>query len=335
MAVVWKKLAFEDDVVLEALFDADTFLYATDDNVPVATSPADVMAALSGHAGAEFLFNTQKIGGVVDPTTAQQVATKNYVDNQIGGVNEFTELTDTPAAYAGEGGKLVVVNATPDALEFVAITTFLEGVPTEDLATKAPTSEWAFDLETAYDAHVLVKAANATLGHVIVEAASLIDVDGDGKLTLGTHKDTHDPEDGSDAIDAAAPNALLEVQAQAEGTSHSLARADHDHAVVHDITDNALATIDGSPADTEVAIWTTDGLNGETPASLAARMALDDIGVPDAPVDFDLQQAKDLVVMYVADAATRAALAAAATEVGQLIWQEDTGELYACTESSV
>lgn len=153
MAVTWRKLAYEDDVVLKALFDADTFLYATNDDTPVAISPEDAMAALSDHAGAEFLFNTQKIGGVVDPTTAQQVATKKYVDDALGGVDEFTELTDTPADYAGAGGYLVAVNSTPDALEFVAITDFLEAAPTEDEAAKAPTSEWAFDHDADGDAH--------------------------------------------------------------------------------------------------------------------------------------------------------------------------------------
>ena len=61
MAETWKKLAFEDDCVLKALFDADTFLYATNDNTPAATSPADVMAALSGHAAAGFNFNSQVV----------------------------------------------------------------------------------------------------------------------------------------------------------------------------------------------------------------------------------------------------------------------------------
>jgi len=36
-----------------------------------------------------------------------------------GGAATFLDLTDTPAAYAGEAGKFVRVNATPDALEFV------------------------------------------------------------------------------------------------------------------------------------------------------------------------------------------------------------------------
>jgi len=48
--------------------------------------------------------------------------------------------------------------------------------------------------------HATTKAANATLGHVIVETASDIDVDGDGKLTLGSHATNHE-NGGSDEID--------------------------------------------------------------------------------------------------------------------------------------
>ena len=46
-------------------------------------SYAEVLSDLSGEATAEFLFNTQKVGGVVDPTTNQQVATKKYVDDNV------------------------------------------------------------------------------------------------------------------------------------------------------------------------------------------------------------------------------------------------------------
>ncbi len=197
---------------------------------------------------------------------------------------------------------------------------------------------YAADVSTEIDGdittHAAIKAANAVLGHVIVETGSDIDVDANGKLTLGAHKNNHDPEDGSDALDTAAPGALLEVQAQAVGTSHSLARADHAHAIVHDITDNSLVTVDGTPADTEVAIWNAGGVDGETPASLAGRMALDDIGVPDAGVDFDLQQATDLVVFTVADETARDALSAAVTAVGQLCFATSELSLSICTESS-
>jgi len=46
------------------------------------------------------------------------LVTKGYVDDNIGGASEFTDLTDTPANYTGSGGYFVKVNSTPDALEF-------------------------------------------------------------------------------------------------------------------------------------------------------------------------------------------------------------------------
>ena len=190
------------------------------------------------------------------------------------------------------------------------------------------------EIDSDVSTHAAIKAANATLAHVIVETGSLIDVDVDGKLTLGTHKDTHDPG-GSDALDTAVPGAILEVQAQAEGSATTFSRADHAHAIVHDITDNSLVTVDGTPADTEVAIWNAGGVDGETPASLAGRMALDDIGVPDAGVDFDLQEATDLVVFTVANETARDALTAGNTAVGQLVFATTELSLSICTESSV
>lgn len=38
-----------------------------------------------------------------------------------GGANTFIELTDTPSAYTGQAGKVPIVNATEDGLEFVSI----------------------------------------------------------------------------------------------------------------------------------------------------------------------------------------------------------------------
>jgi len=79
------------------------------------------------------------------------------------------------------------------------------------------------------------------------------------------HKDLHDPEDGSDPLDAAAPSELAAVQAAAEGTSHSFARADHDHQIQAAITDNHLLTVDdAAAADDEFAKFTAAGLEGRT-----------------------------------------------------------------------
>ncbi len=181
--------------------------------------------------------------------------------------------------------------------------------------------------------HAGIKSANAVLGHVMIETASAIDVDGDGKVTLGAHKDTHDPG-GTDPLDAANPSALLEVQAVNEGSAESWARSDHAHTIVHDITDNSLMTIDGTsnaPTDNDIGVFTALGIEGQTPAEVAATMAMDDIGVPDAAVDFDLQEATDLVVMTVAN---ESSLPGANVAVGQLCWATNELTLYVCTASA-
>ena len=75
--------ALENGVVNKADFNATTFLYATSDDTPQPKTPAEVMAILSGQAAATFSMNTHKITGVVDPTAAQEAATKKYVDDLV------------------------------------------------------------------------------------------------------------------------------------------------------------------------------------------------------------------------------------------------------------
>lgn len=89
------------DTVNKSLFNANTILAATLDNTPVALTiaasrilgrkaaggivamtGAELMAILSGKAGADFSMNTHKITGVVDPTANQHAATKKYVDDK-------------------------------------------------------------------------------------------------------------------------------------------------------------------------------------------------------------------------------------------------------------
>ena len=77
--------------VMEADFDATTFLYAVGDDTPVTKTRAEVIAILSGQAAADFAMNDNKITGVKDPTDAQDVATKAYADSIAQGLNPLTD----------------------------------------------------------------------------------------------------------------------------------------------------------------------------------------------------------------------------------------------------
>lgn len=88
------------------------------------------------------------------------------------------------------------------------------------------------------------------------------------------HKDSHDPEDGSDALDCAAAAEIAGVQAAGEGSAHTLARSDHDHQIQHGIADNHLVTVDDADAaDDDYAKFTTDGLEGRSYAEVLSDLS--------------------------------------------------------------
>ena len=83
MALTWKKLAYEDDVVLKSLFDAQSVLAATADNTPAAVTVA------------EQTFVGRKTGGNVTALTATEART-------ILNVEDGADVTDaTNVASAG------------------------------------------------------------------------------------------------------------------------------------------------------------------------------------------------------------------------------------------
>jgi hypothetical protein len=91
------------------------------------------------------------------------------------------------------------------------------------------------------------------------------------------HKDSHDPQDGGDPLDTAVPEELAGVQAAAEGTSHSLARADHAHQIQHGIADNHLLTVDQADAATgEFAKFTANGIESRSKAELLSDINVED-----------------------------------------------------------
>jgi hypothetical protein len=123
-------------------------------------------------------------------------------------------------------------------------------------------------------------------------------------VTPDAHKDTHDPEDGSDSLDTAAASEIAGVQAAAEGSSHSFARADHAHQIQHGIVDNHLVTIDhASVADDDYAKFTADGIEGRSVSEVKTDLGL---GTGDSPtfVTTKLLGLTDTYLPYHVDDAT-------------------------------
>ena len=91
-------------------------------------------------------------------------------------------------------------------------------------------------------------------------------------VTAAAHKDNHDPNDGSDPLDTAAAAEISVVVAASAGASHSFAAADHVHAINHAITNNHLATYDGTQNSGETCRMTADGVESRTDAEMKTQL---------------------------------------------------------------
>jgi len=275
MAVTWRKLAYEDDVMLNSVADANSLLYSVDDNTPAALAmAASTIAArlAAGNIVAATPTEIRTLLSVAENATSNAKATGAELDtgtddDKFATAKALKDSHNVPSVAPGDDGNVLASNGT-------------------DWVSEAPGAPAA-------------------------------------------HKDLHDPEDGSDKLDTAAPAELAAVQASGVGSSHSFARADHAHQIQAAITDDHLVTVDdAAAADGEIAVFTATGIEGQTPAVVAATMALDDVGVPDAAVDFNDQQATDLIVHNVADEAGRLGLDPV---IGKMVFQVDTLAFYGCT----
>jgi len=180
---------------------------------------AEIVALLEALTASSRLSHT-KLDDLTtgDPHTQYQEEDEKGAASGYASLNASTKVTEQPAS----------------------ITDHLDGSPDEDDATKAPTSEWAFD-------HAALKSANAVLGHVIVETGSDIDVDASGKLTLGAHAARHQ-DAGNDEISVTGLSGLL---------------ADDQHVLDNEVTGVAIA----------ISTLTTRGDLLYRDASVPARLA--------------------------------------------------------------
>lgn len=164
------------------------------------------------------------------------------------------ESTDAAAHVAGERVQLRITAGVLTNIEDNIITKATLTAKGDIISASAASTPEVLGVGT--DTYLLKADSGEASGLNWVDPAS---------LSVATHKDSHDPNDGSDALDTANAASISGVQAAGTGTSHSLARADHVHGIAHSIADNALVTVDGtsnSPVNTDYAKWTANGLEG-------------------------------------------------------------------------
>ncbi len=72
---------------------AASTILSSQGGIPSWRTPANILADLSGQAGADFSMNTHKITNVTDPASAQDAVTKNYIDTRIKTVKKSADET--------------------------------------------------------------------------------------------------------------------------------------------------------------------------------------------------------------------------------------------------
>ena len=172
---------------------------------------------------------------------------------------------------APTGGYVLVYNASTKEIEWTASSTPGAHV----LATTAALGP-AHTVSGLTARQVLRATGATTAAFGAIQGADVPATHSGSAHHAISHKDRHDPQDGADKLDTANAAEISVVVAAGPGVSHSFARADHIHAINHALTDNHLATIDGTtnpPAVNDYAKWTALGLEGKTYAELLADVS--------------------------------------------------------------
>lgn len=157
------------ELLMHALFNAGTFLYAETDNTPVVKTRAEVLALLSGQAAADFSLNSRKLTALADPTLDQDGATKKYVDSVATGLDlkdscrvaTAAALPTVTAAGAGVGKTLTASAVGILTVDGVA-TVLSDRILVKNQATASDNGIYEVTIEgTAGVAFILTRATDA------------------------------------------------------------------------------------------------------------------------------------------------------------------------------
>lgn len=311
MAVTWKKLAYEEDVITKATLTAKGDL--------ISASAAATPLVLGVGADTTILMaDSAEATGLKWAAGATPSAHKDTHDP-----NDGSDALDTAAAAEISVVVAAGVGTSHSFARADHVHAINHGITDNHILT--------VDDAAAASGNFARFTANGIEGLAKADMLTALNVEDGADVTANNapqaHKDSHDPEDGGDALDCAAASEITGVQAAGEGSAHSFARSDHAHQIQHGIADNHLVTVDdAAAADGDVAVFTANGIEGQTPAEVAATMKLDDIGDPDAAVAFAGQEATDFVFEKLAAPPVTAV-------VGKAYVDTDDLSLYICTSA--
>jgi len=280
-------------------------------------SYSEVMGDLSGSAAAAFAMNTQKITGVLDPTLAQDAATKAYVDSVAQGLNVHDAVACATTANSDLDGEetldgiltsadRVLVRAQTDPIEngiyvsaaggwaraadmdgddevagsFVFVSDGTTLGSTGWVCTNEPES-----VEIGVDAITFSQFSDAgyitasgfltkTGNDITLTDTELVALGGltfaDQKMIVGTGAGTVGMADCTDFALTVLDDA---DQAAVQATLGVVPGTDVLAEQTIGIADNNLLEVDGTPLDTEVAVFTATGINGLSKAETMAHLS--------------------------------------------------------------
>lgn len=272
--------------VMEADFNTQTILIAITDDTPTALVIGEqaVVGRLTG--GNIAALNIGVSDNFIVQIDSATITSTEYARFTANGLESRSE-----AEFKGDynlqiGVDVQAWDADLDELAGLsdADSNFIVGSATGWVVESDETARASLGFPVDPDADMYLMWDDAPTGEMVWAVAGGGDVatddiwDAKGDLAVGTGADTADnlPVGTNDYIlmaDSAqatglewvAPGTAAEiaqVQAAGTGSADTYARSDHIHAISHGITDNHIATIDGTILDNDYAKFTTDGLEG-------------------------------------------------------------------------
>ena len=269
MVVTWKKLAYEDDVILETLADANSVLYAVSDNTPAALAMAAstfVARLAAGNVVAATVAEMQTVLDFAAGATANAKAIGSELDTgtddaKFATAKAIKDSHNVPSVVPSDDGKVLTSNGT-------------------DWVSEVPAAPTAHDLLAAShgDCDVdTVTAGDLIIGNDTPKWAELaISVPAAGLINhLGVANGETTPS-WKALFDATVPTVIGVSDVGAVGTAVVAARRDHQHESPATFTpsSHALSGHSVATADLSLGGYQIDDQVLHTVANEAGRLGL-------------------------------------------------------------